>query len=321
MPYRQYTKCVQKGGENTYAEIMFAYFFGGTILVGLVGFFTTGDWVGVVVGAITGGATALMAGFCRWFFYERLVCIEKDQILVGLVDKTSIADDGDLCFYVIPAPHGIGASLTDMQTQPPQDKFMRPHFLDLPFHQEKQEGASNTVCLQCEIEGSRMKTICAGTIAGSTIGTAAALTFLGGCVLTGILSWLCALVALIVWAIITGIGYLIGKAAGEDGSFKDVAAQPGSGRLTLGECIVVKGDWIYDSGHEGWHEIHPVKEIYKTGIAPLDIPGLDIKGGCKGMSLWMYQQIIDKIKEKDNPDTWDKQGEWENQWVTHRTLG
>jgi hypothetical protein len=31
------------------------------------------------------------------------------------------------------------------------------------------------------------------------------------------------------------------------------------GTLTPGDLVVVKGEWIYDSLHKGWHEIHPVR--------------------------------------------------------------
>jgi hypothetical protein len=31
------------------------------------------------------------------------------------------------------------------------------------------------------------------------------------------------------------------------------------------DILVVKGTWVYDSAHEGWNEIHPIKQCQKIG--------------------------------------------------------
>ena len=31
------------------------------------------------------------------------------------------------------------------------------------------------------------------------------------------------------------------------------------------DVLVVKGTWVYDSAHEGWNEIHPIKQCQKVG--------------------------------------------------------
>lgn len=31
------------------------------------------------------------------------------------------------------------------------------------------------------------------------------------------------------------------------------------------DILVVKGSWVYDSAHEGWNEIHPIKHCQTIG--------------------------------------------------------
>lgn len=70
-------------------------------------------------------------------------------------------------------------------------------------------------------------------------------------------------------SIILGLLLLLGKGLfgsqgqPESGTPLDVGVEPGS--LSGRAVVVVAGDWIYDSGHEGWNEIHPVKACQVIG--------------------------------------------------------
>ena len=37
----------------------------------------------------------------------------------------------------------------------------------------------------------------------------------------------------------------------------------GGGDLKADDLVVIHGRWIYDAGHQGWNELHPVKHIQK----------------------------------------------------------
>jgi len=52
---------------------------------------------------------------------------------------------------------------------------------------------------------------------------------------------------------------------GAPGDPTDVS--PTLGNLQAGDIVMVSGDWIYDSGHAGWNEIHAVHNCQK--IAPI----------------------------------------------------
>ena len=49
----------------------------------------------------------------------------------------------------------------------------------------------------------------------------------------------------------------------KDGDPNAARLDPESGSLTLGDLIVVNGRWVYDAGHQGSNELHPVKTIQK----------------------------------------------------------
>ena len=57
--------------------------------------------------------------------------------------------------------------------------------------------------------------------------------------------------------LIFGKGIFGSKGEPGSGTPLDVGVNPGS--LDGGAVVVVTGDWVYDSGHAGWNEIHPVK--------------------------------------------------------------
>jgi hypothetical protein len=142
-----------------------------------------------------------------------------------------------------------------------------------------------TTALHCEIEGTGMKTVCTvatvggvvGAIGGSVIGAAA----VAGCAATGFFFFVCLLVAAIVAAVVaavaTGAGWVAGVLiGGEEGSPADVAAEPKSGTIEVGNYIAIIGDWVYDNAHEGWNELHPVKKVLKLEcVLDEKVPGFD----------------------------------------------
>jgi hypothetical protein len=61
---------------------------------------------------------------------------------------------------------------------------------------------------------------------------------------------------------------------GDKCSPADVAAEPGSGTIEVGDHVAIVGDWIFDNAHDGWHELHPVKKVLRIPC-PTNAPGVD----------------------------------------------
>jgi len=59
------------------------------------------------------------------------------------------------------------------------------------------------------------------------------------------------------------------SARADDGSLSS-AYDGAGGEIKLGDPIMVRGRWAYDSAHTGYNEIHPVRTVQKTAPAPAD---------------------------------------------------
>jgi hypothetical protein len=141
--------------------------------------------------------------------------------------------------------------------------------LDLDFRgefgREKSTGA-NVAVLHAEFEGAGMRDLQTGAFAGYGISLAALFVCIvvpppWGAIIAGILALL-AFLALLV-------GALVGL--GDTGSPTDV--NPSLGNLQtntdkdhLGASLLyIEGTWVFDTMHEGWNEIHPIKVATEWG--------------------------------------------------------
>ena len=70
--------------------------------------------------------------------------------------------------------------------------------------------------------------------------------------------WACAVVAaLLAPAILAALA--IAWAAGSD----DNRDFDNAGSLSRGDAVIIRGRWVYDAGHSGWNEFHPVISVQK----------------------------------------------------------
>jgi hypothetical protein len=110
--------------------------------------------------------------------------------------------------------------------------------------------------LHCEIEGERAKTVCAAAQAlwGPISNTVCKIEIFG--IPVGKL--VCFLIsipfALAVWPILA-TAWVAGSNDNRDFD--------GGGDLKADELVLIRGRWVYDAGHSGWNELHPVKHIQK----------------------------------------------------------
>jgi hypothetical protein len=78
------------------------------------------------------------------------------------------------------------------------------------------------------------------------------------------------------------------------------------------DILVVQSTWIYDSAHEGWNEIHPIKHCQKVGTWNGSWDGRTLSGD---MSAW-----CEAIGQTTATTTVAAQSRPENQWTIHPLL-
>ena len=288
MAFRQFTQCVQPG---EYSDLSFN-------LIGvlnIIGYLVTGGFAVVLVAAIAGGPVVLMAFialfvlvvmYLRWWLHGRLICLDDQPCLIGMVRKLSPAEplekggDDDFSMNILLAP-GPTALIEDFgqpnrpDPPPPVSAYQgalqgrlvspQPSILGIGRTYVDDEGhLAYVTSLHCEFEGSGIYNmlILAGIILGLLVAALALMLFLPG---LGQLSQLLILLAILFGG--TGLltGPLAGPLAAGAGHPTDVDESLKS--LERGDIVVVKGEWVYDSLHGGWNEIHPVRACCKIGVS------------------------------------------------------
>lgn len=329
MAYRQYTKCASRQD--------FDKFYNGEIMGMLIG-------LGLGVGASAGlfllfglallpgaalPAIGLLIGYCRWWLYYRLICLGGDVCAVGMVltvarpeDKSGLdAFDTDYSFSLVLPPHHLGATLKDVegdgvlgdliaQKKPPTDG------LKFNGNPERQWGNDPpTVTLHCEFEGGGVYDLLQAALAALAIATVA--TVLCGLAIIG---WIaCLLLTVAAGAVLLG-GAVV--ALNDKGNPNDVNANLGEIHVNDptrrgADLLVVKGTWVYDSAHEGWNEIHPIKHCQRVGTWEGSWSGA---GFAPGHEKGLVEFWCDAIGTASSPLTIANQGKPENQWTVHPSV-
>ena len=311
MTYRHVTSCIPLGQEQSKWQRMVAF----GVPMGIVGAVIGaifGGGLGAVAGFSNTIALSAVHGFCDWWFHYRLICIKDDQCAIGTVGRTAVSSgigDPDLDFTInlVLAPVNKNSHLAATAQLPflianGQDRYLQqqagyPALGGVNTISTEEEESSNpgTSALHCEIEGNGMETVCTvatvagvvGAVAGTAAGLSAGVTAAAGCLAFAIFApicWLAAALAVLptsaaTSAVITGLGWVLGVALGGDkGSPADVAAEPGSGTIEVGDHIAILGDWIFDNAHTGWHELHPVKKVLQIPCPQgTKVPGVDVE--------------------------------------------
>src|SRR5262249_30822863 len=121
----------------------------------------------------------------------------------------------------------------------------------------------STAVLHCEFEGAGIYDLLLTCLAALPVAGAAAIA----CSIP-LIGWIACAVLMLIAAIIAVAGVVI--ALNDTANPSDVDANLGelhvndpTGRGA--DLLVVKGTWVYDSFHEGWNEIHPIKHCQRIG--------------------------------------------------------
>jgi hypothetical protein len=180
--------------------------------------------------------------------------------------------------------------------------------------------------LHCEFEGSRIRDVYN------------ALDFAHvHCDTSGFFGFLCDAVNFLISTLL-GLPKLIAAAVAwanaADGNLSNSYDGAG-GEIGLGESIVVRGRWVYDSAHSGYNEMHAVRTVQKTGPAPQDWGEFIVFHGRWCSELSKVPPSPPPTRDPDNTppdadsdlpftkpqrDTYDAQQRDENRWVYHPAI-
>lgn len=266
MAYRQYTKCTS---INNYIGAVAAQI----IVAAAIGVFP------LIAAAIAGAALApailipiLLAiiAYCRWWLYDRLICLGGDRCAVGLLiaaeppDEKSGLDafDTDYSINLLLADNPIGATQADVeasyQGELVQNK-LAGHGLDWRGEEATTPHTHDppSAVLHTEFEGAGVYDLLLACLAALALAVIATVI----CAIP-VVGWLACIIMALIVAAVVGIGMAV--ALNDTGNPTDVNANLGN--LEQGvDILVVRGTWVYDSAHEGWNELHPIKQAQKTG--------------------------------------------------------
>jgi hypothetical protein len=86
--------------------------------------------------------------------------------------------------------------------------------------------------------------------------------------------------------------------------------------------VLVRGDWVFDAGHAGWNEIHPVRYVQRLdnvadefrGAAPADAALVE-RFKLEVLDPWCFE-----VSRAEDPAVIDEQGRPENSWQIHPSI-
>lgn len=344
MQFRQFTKCVDASHFLGFKWVQYVLAGGaavaGAALTALLG--------GAFIPGLMVGFLSLVIAYCLWWLYDRLICLGGDICILGFVltveppeEKTGLDSfDTDYSINLVLAPDGIGATRAEVESSLPQGKFMGEQpgvanysFLGyhLPFEGNliqkfptgKPDGSQFlTDCMHIEFEGGGVYDLLQACYAALALAAVAAAV----CAVP-IFGWIACLVLSIASGLITLVGAI--NALNDKGNPTDVNsnltsihaanAPDGSGA----DILVVSGTWVYDSAHQGYNEVHPVKQCVRTGsiIVPWTLIDVGTPDHPVPLAIDDIGAYIDSwcsaLSAAVSVGTIANQGQPQNQWVLH----
>lgn len=290
MAYRKYTSCVE---PIFYVDLLnplgvqsgAAYLWLTALIAGIVaGLLAAFNVVGVTV-LIT--LVLLLITFLTWWLYGRLICLGGVRCAIGAVRSTGDPqpgnkggdDDATLNVYLAPAPADLDHPKEDYWNAA-QGELVREHASVLQVGRGYVQDGKNlkyVKSLHCEFEGSGIRNVLiwANVILAVLVALLLVLALVPppfGTILGILLGALAAILSVLA------LGYqFLGPL--NPGSPEDV--NPNLANLPNDTLVVVRGDWIYDSLHQGWNEFHAVHacQIVPGALNPDRSWPADIGGG------------------------------------------
>jgi hypothetical protein len=300
MAFEHYTRCIQPAD---FVPRDAALIIGRSlILAPFAAVFTLalGDplcWI--LVGEIV--AMSAVIAYCRNWLYERLICLGGDRDAIGVVGHISAPSDALLDFdwdddYSITlllenCEFGDPAK-TDEQLQaeaevtlpsgelikgqpgifnPPVSR-QTPGYITEDVHDAEHPGGTGKrfAGLHAEFEGAgnfNLLQVAQAGLAFSVAGLIACLALpFPADLIVGLALGILGLLALLIGGIISNFVRPGSPSdANPDIGELQTNTDPNEGKGAGADIVYVQGTWVYDSLHEGWNEIHPIKICTKYG--------------------------------------------------------
>lgn len=292
MGYRQYTSCVEPidfgpdlsftvsgGSFKSYAAVA-AYIAG--IIASLA--YMLADMGSPIIGYVLAVAIGLLVGliiFLLYWLYGRLICLGDEQCAIGVnmgkptVQPSHKAGDDDATINIVLAP-GPTAIRADKVDEIPKEDYWneiqgfltreQQTVIDIGrgYVQDQEHVRNYLKRLHCEFEGSGIRNVLAwaGVVLALLIAALAVLLLVPifGLLLMKILAILAAIISAFAGLSAFDVGPFHPFNPGDPGD-----VNPNLATLARGDIVFLKGDWIYDSLHTGWNEIHAVHAGSKIG--------------------------------------------------------
>lgn len=338
MAYRQFTKCTSPTN-----------YIGGFVAQAIIGAAIAALPLIIVIaaGAALAGPAALLGlmipvgaiiAYCRWWLFDRLICLDGDVCAVGRLleveppsEKSGLdAFDTDYSINLLLAPHTIGATQEMVQDDGVQGHLIKNHpstvGLGVDFRGELSAVWSSdpeSAVLHAEFEGGgvyKLLTTCLAVLGYLAVAAVAATII---CVIP-VIGWIACLIISLIFAAI-GLGILgMGMANALDDTGNPADASENLGAFHEGQDILaVRGTWVYDSAHEGWNEIHPIKHCQRIGTwdgswqAQFDLVAPLVPAGVTVDARVYRDHWCDAIASAGAALTIVEQQKPENQWEIH----
>lgn len=339
----QFYKCVSPADFKPLSSVVALGIISGALIVADV-------VLSIVFGSLIPGlglvaAAVLIAGIfelCAFLSGGKLVCIQDDQCTIGRVmaihtvgsDKSGFEKiDDDFTFDTLPAPHSPIESLAEVSmSDPTQGMFMQPQAasqgLGLPFKGNSVSFKNGTLTeiFHVEVKGCTVHNVCivlkASAVASAVVGAICSIPIIG---------WIACLIAAAIWLVLTAVIGAIAWAASHVGDPNDVLDNPEKGEITAadpldgsgGDVILVRGDWVYDAGHDGWNEIQPIRNIHKlTDVIDAKYMGMNKADAAlvDEFKKEVYDVWCEATGQASNPLVIANQGQPENNWHIHPSI-
>lgn len=290
MTYKKYTNCVEPGnfidlgftsnGIRNIVLLILVYGAAGYAAIVLLG--------GPIAITIAIATITLLITFLYWWLNGRLICLGEDTrncAIIGMVLGAGQSDprlwkkagDNDFNMNVLLpfAPTDVKFSSEgklilskpkEAYWEPPQGHLVAENakIVNIPQSYVQQDDLDLNYMkrIHCEFEGDGIQTL-----------------LYASCLILAIL--VASLLVPYLWIVGVIIALLIlfrrllpWDAGTEPGHGSPLDVNPNLGELNRGDFVVFKGEWVYDSLHIGWNEIHPVKCCQKLEWVepPLRLP-------------------------------------------------
>ncbi|HEY8671373.1 MAG TPA: hypothetical protein VIL63_11075, partial [Terriglobales bacterium] len=269
MGYRQYTECVPYANWIGYAAVQ-------VIVAAAVAAIPLLAGASVVPGLLLILLAGILA-YCRWWLYGRLICLGDDVCAVGYVltieppSEKSFLDkfDTDYSFNLVLVPNLLGATQSDVEgtfqgNLVAEQDTIKSHGLDWNGATAAQwQNSPPTAVLHCEFEGGGVYDLMLAVLAALGVAALAAIL----CAIP-IVGWIACLILNLIAAAITLVGIVV--ALNDTANPNDLGTNLGELQVNDAtgrgaDILVVQGGWVYDTAHEGWNEIHPIKQCQRIG--------------------------------------------------------